>query len=265
MRPIDANKFLVSANYVGNWEAEKLPPLKATISEEIRDKHFISPYRLDMDELLNYRSPLAEAVDKWNKKEKERITMYEKVKVLFDGHSYYPSDVRISARPGETTVMEIECPIGYTPYHTVTPKKPEPKFPGIKKVVYNPPATIVFWEDDTKTVVQCRENDSFDPEKGLAMAITKKALGNKHEYYNVVKKWLKKAPKPKLLDMKLDELQTFEFKAAGADINTALLGDLLGTTKNGLKVYMKNQTEDGLIVKAKKEDSDEPATENGEV
>ena len=55
------------------------------------------------------------------------------------------------------------------------------------KVIFNPPATIVFWTDDTKTVVKCGENDDFDPEKGLVMAITKKALGNKGNYYNAIR------------------------------------------------------------------------------
>lgn len=48
----------------------------------------------------------------------------------------------------------------------------------IKKVIFNNPATIVFWADGTKTVVKAK-NEDFDPEKGLAMAIAKKALGNK--------------------------------------------------------------------------------------
>ena len=41
----------------------------------------------------------------------------------------------------------------------------------IKNVIFNDPATIVFWEDGTKTVVKCQDGDEFDPEKGLAMAI----------------------------------------------------------------------------------------------
>lgn len=61
----------------------------------------------------------------------------------------------------------------------------------IRNVVFNDPATIVFWADGTKTVVKA-ENEKFDPEKGLAMAIAKNALGNKYEYYNVFKHWLKK-------------------------------------------------------------------------
>lgn len=62
----------------------------------------------------------------------------------------------------------------------------------IKRVVFNDPATIVFWADNTKTVVKCQEGDIYDPEKGLAMAIAKKALGNKGNYCEVFKKWLPK-------------------------------------------------------------------------
>ena len=61
--------------------------------------------------------------------------------------------------------------------------------PEIKSAIYNDPATIVFWEDGTKTVVKCK-NEKFDPEKGLAMAFSKKMLGNKGNYYNIFKKWL---------------------------------------------------------------------------
>lgn len=59
----------------------------------------------------------------------------------------------------------------------------------IENVIFNGPATIVFWSDGTKTVVKCN-NDLYDKEKGLAMAIVKKFLGNKGNYYNVFRKWL---------------------------------------------------------------------------
>lgn len=61
--------------------------------------------------------------------------------------------------------------------------------PKIKNVIFNEPATIVFWADNTKTVVKCQEGDEFDPEKGLTMAITKKIFGNKGNYCNEIKKW----------------------------------------------------------------------------
>lgn len=62
--------------------------------------------------------------------------------------------------------------------------------PAMKKVYFNDPATVILWADGTKTVVKCSENDIYDPEKGLAIAITKKALGNKGNYYETIKKWL---------------------------------------------------------------------------
>lgn len=61
--------------------------------------------------------------------------------------------------------------------------------PKITKVIFSNPATIVYWEDGSKTIVKA-DNELFDPEKGLAMAITKKALGNKGNYFNEIKKWI---------------------------------------------------------------------------
>lgn len=62
----------------------------------------------------------------------------------------------------------------------------------IEKVIFNKPATIVFWEDGTKTVVKCGKRDTFDYEKGIAMAITKKVFGNTNGYYKKIKNFLPK-------------------------------------------------------------------------
>lgn len=62
------------------------------------------------------------------------------------------------------------------------------KLPAIEKVIFNNPATIVIWKDGSKTVVKVQSNELFDPEKGLAMAITKKALGNEGNYFETIKK-----------------------------------------------------------------------------
>ena len=50
---------------------------------------------------------------------------------------------------------------------------------GIKKVIFNKPATIVLWEDGSKTVVKLNKGEKWDKEKGLAMAIIKKKFGLK--------------------------------------------------------------------------------------
>ena len=62
--------------------------------------------------------------------------------------------------------------------------------PEIKDVIFNNPATIILWKDGTKTVVKCGEGEAYDPEKGMAMAIAKRLLGNRGNYYEVFKKWL---------------------------------------------------------------------------
>ena len=59
----------------------------------------------------------------------------------------------------------------------------------IKKVIFSDPCTIVIWNDGTKTIVRCTD-EKFDKEKGLAMCIAKKSLGNKGKYYDVFKKWI---------------------------------------------------------------------------
>lgn len=45
---------------------------------------------------------------------------------------------------------------------------------GIEKVIYNDPATIVFWNDGSNTVVKCQGGDAYDPQTGLLMCIAKK-------------------------------------------------------------------------------------------
>ena len=93
----------------------------------------------------------------------------------------------------------------------------------IKKVKFNPPATIVFWTDNTKTVVKCKGED-YDPEKGLAMCICKKVLGDKGNYYEVFKKWLPKEDDSDVVKKVLEHIkpQTFEFELKPIDINQRL-------------------------------------------
>ena len=40
------------------------------------------------------------------------------------------------------------------------------------------------WEDGTKTIVKCGDEDEWDVEKGLAMCYVKKLFGNEGNYYD---------------------------------------------------------------------------------
>ena len=49
----------------------------------------------------------------------------------------------------------------------------------IKKIMYKPPATIVFWNDGTKTVSVCEKEDAYNKELGFALCVLKKKYDNK--------------------------------------------------------------------------------------
>ena len=50
-------------------------------------------------------------------------------------------------------------------------------YPKVKRVVYHEPATIVFWTDDTKTVVKCIDGQPYEKYAGFCAAVTKKIFG----------------------------------------------------------------------------------------
>lgn len=65
-----------------------------------------------------------------------------------------------------------------------------PALPSIKNVYFNNPATVVLWDDGTKTIVKCQDGDTYSRETGLALCIAKKAMGNKGAYNDIFKKWI---------------------------------------------------------------------------
>lgn len=54
--------------------------------------------------------------------------------------------------------------------------------PEIENVIFNDPATIVFWSDGTKTVSKVMDGDEFDPEIGIASCVTKKFFGSRSQF-----------------------------------------------------------------------------------
>ena len=74
----------------------------------------------------------------------------------------------------------------------------------IKRVIYNNPATIVFWSDDTKTVAKCHEDDTYSEEMGLILCCLKKLAGSS-EVRALLHNWLPDRslfPEPVSLDLK---------------------------------------------------------------
>lgn len=117
-------------------------------------------------------------------------------KILIGGRLYPAKTVEFNHELGDYPSVDIYAKLNPS---LATRYTPTPAFPTITNVIFNPPATIVFWSDKTKTVVKCDYSlEPYDPEKGIAMAISRKMIGdNKREYYNVFKHWLKKWDKQK--------------------------------------------------------------------
>lgn len=93
--------------------------------------------------------------------------------------------------------------------------------PEIRKVIYNPPATIILWEDETKTVVKCCETDIYDPEKGFAMAVIKKLCGNTSApFHRLFKTWVLESKDAS--DIQL-EIQRISIDDIGNRINDAFV------------------------------------------
>lgn len=112
--------------------------------------------------------------------------------------------------------VEKKSTIRYNGYTSVSTSASSISIPAIKKVIFNDPATIVLWTDESKTVVKCQDGDIYDPEKGLAMAISKKALGNKGNYCNEFKKWLPEDEE--------EEEKTVELRFDTSEISKSLEG-----------------------------------------
>lgn len=91
----------------------------------------------------------------------------------------------------------FEIKYGYRPCitGTLTIKNTEIQAPS--RVIFNGPATIAIWPDGTKTIVKCQDNEPFDPEKGIALAMLKKYFGGHGRYYDVIKKLTDSATRPK--------------------------------------------------------------------
>lgn len=84
----------------------------------------------------------------------------------------------------------------------------------VSKIIFNPPATIVFWEDGTKTVVKCSAEDEFNEYYGFLAALGKKV----YESNSQIKKLFDK--KAEWHENKKDEKDRF-------DVSMDALGEVL--------------------------------------
>ena len=115
--------------------------------------------------------------------------------------------------------------------------------PKIKKVIYNPPATVIIWNDDTKTVVKCQEEDIYDKQTGFLLCIMKKIFGNK--FNDILRRWVFNTEKNEdVRDNTLDDCTIFDeidhFKKAAENF---LQQQLLDAFVKGINFDEENNRE----------------------
>ena len=103
---------------------------------------------------------------------------------LYPTNTFKPIDIDITFSSRPTTAKKEEAK---KPVDSFETKQSTNRRVKIKDIIFSDPATVVFWSDDTKTVVKTRGGEKYDKEKGLAMAIVKKITGNTGNYYNIFK------------------------------------------------------------------------------
>ena len=124
------------------------------------------PIFANINEIFKIIDYLSDDIDDNNDKNKKTKTEKPNVKVI--------KDIRPSVR---------------TAYNKKNEKNFKPLFiPKIKNVMFRNPATIVWFEDGSKTVAIAGHGDKYDKEIGLAICMLKRVLGNK-EYRAIMDKW----------------------------------------------------------------------------
>lgn len=107
--------------------------------------------------------------------------------------TYASSNKNVKPKESKETkkpIVKVEPKKVATP--TFYSKRNETKFtplymPRIREVMFNDPATICWFEDNSKTVAVAGHGDKYDKETGLAICMLKRVLGNK-EYRRIMDK-----------------------------------------------------------------------------
>ena len=105
---------------------------------------------------------------------------------LYPTNTFKPIDIDITLSSRPTTAKKEEAK---KPVDSFETKQSTNRRVKIKDVIFSDPATVVFWNDNTKNDVKTRGGAKYDKEKGLSMAIIKKITGNTSNYYNIFKEW----------------------------------------------------------------------------
>ena len=89
----------------------------------------------------------------------------------------------------------------------------------ITRILFNDPATIVFWSDGTKTVSKCRAPDTYNPESGVVLCCLKKVVGS-GEVTKLLKDWV---PSEELVANKMVNINMADVRKKYREDNTSIV------------------------------------------
>lgn len=128
--------------------------------------------------------------------------------------------------------------------------------PDIRRIVFNDPATIVFWDDGTKTVVKTCEGDKFERYMGFAAACMKKMFGSTSRAKAIMnecdtenmKHWQEEALKPKAQSETKPEPEVNKYEPKYKPLDYGLFIETLEKfmhTFDNMEDRMKKEKKDG--------------------
>ena len=99
----------------------------------------------------------------------------------FDPYKFPVSPIeKYEARMAKLAKAQLEeVLLAPSPFGVVKNSK---HLPTPKRIIFNPPRTIVLWQDGTKTIVKCGEGDIYSQEMGYCMAFVRKVYGSRRKF-----------------------------------------------------------------------------------
>lgn len=180
----------------------------------------------ETNELTNMLKDYANDMAK-KEREKENMSIIKNSYICLNGEDKYRiDDITIDHSKWGEPEATAKFHIGPKTL-IIDPEKPKVRVTksvslmDISKVIFNYPATIVFWVDGTKTIVKCKPGDQWDPHAGISAAIAKKFFGTQ------VNKWVKKAEYAKVPPSE-DEVIQMDEKSIGETIAETIKDVFLG-------------------------------------
>lgn len=164
--------------------------VKIYISQPPRcGKNFFEEIRKLEDKALDfkYRSLPEEAIERMSPENPVKKPIRDYPSYL-KKHPIIPNEIK-TIKNGDTTMKTVDL--------------------RVKNIIHNGPCTIVFWMDNTKTIVKLKPGDTYDPHAAFCIAVAKKMYGNNSKISKIVDRFSKDVSVPEMptCDLTIEELK----------------------------------------------------------